>query len=84
MGRREINIAGRRYGRLVALRRAEDDKYKRVRWLCVCDCGREVIVHKNNLTSGRSRSCGCLRNDILDERTHGGSTLGQQEPKSKE
>ena len=57
---KEIDITGRRFGRLVALR---NDGYGghcfQLKWLCRCDCGREVSVFKNNLLSGRSTSCGC-------------------------
>ena len=28
--------------------------------LDTCDCGREVVVRKNNLTGKVTRSCGCL------------------------
>lgn len=29
-------------------------------WLCVCRCGNRLIVHAGNITSGHTRSCGCL------------------------
>ena len=29
-------------------------------WLCKCDCGNEKIIRITNLTSGLTRSCGCL------------------------
>lgn len=29
-------------------------------WLCRCECGNEVSVMTNSLTSGNTRSCGCL------------------------
>lgn len=65
---REIDIAGRRFGRLTALRRDGIGDCWQSKWLCRCDCGREVSVFKNNLMRGRTRSCGCLRSDILIER----------------
>lgn len=40
---------------------------KKVR--CVCDCGNVVVVFYGHLLSGRSKSCGCLRKDVLT--THG-------------
>ncbi len=30
-------------------------------WLCECECGNEVVVRHSNLTSGNTRSCGCLK-----------------------
>ena len=30
-------------------------------WLCVCDCGNQKEVYSNSLTSGKSKSCGCIR-----------------------
>jgi hypothetical protein len=58
--------AGQRYGRLVAIRRVDlrpDKPGMTARWLCVCDCGNEIIVFAASLTrkSRSTRSCGCLR-----------------------
>lgn len=30
-------------------------------WKCVCDCGKISFVNSGSLTSGRIKSCGCLR-----------------------
>lgn len=30
-------------------------------WLCKCDCGQSTIVEASNLTTGNTKSCGCLR-----------------------
>jgi hypothetical protein len=38
-------------------------------WRCRCDCGREADVLASNLRQNGSRSCGCLRDEML--RTHG-------------
>lgn len=51
-----IDISAQRFGRLTAIRRAEGS-----RWLCRCECGSEVVVTTNALTSGNTSSCGCLR-----------------------
>ena len=55
-----LNLAGMRFGRLVAIHHAPKiDKYKR--WHCVCDCGSNINVTTNCLTSGSTRSCGCIK-----------------------
>lgn len=42
-------------------------------WLCQCDCGNEVTVSGNRLRSGNTKSCGCLRRELVSKRfkTHG-------------
>lgn len=52
---------GRRYGKLVALEPLEEREGGGVLWRCRCDCGNEVKVRGNFLSSGKRRSCGkCL------------------------
>jgi len=78
---KEIDITGRRFGRLTALYRDGWSRSWQAIWVCRCDCGREVRVHKNNLLAGRSRSCGCLKSDLLAERNrrrHGSAVEQEQ------
>lgn len=58
-----IDLTGERFGRLVAIKRAEQ-RGRYTTWLCRCDCGKEVVVRTINLRSGNSRSCGCLSREI--------------------
>lgn len=57
------DISGQRFSRLVAVsilpQRATNGRY----WLCKCDCGSEVSVPVGRLTSGNTRSCGCLKDE---------------------
>ena len=55
------NIAGQRFGRLVALSPAGKDKYNKAMWHCACDCGRVTRAKGGNLSSGHTKSCGCAR-----------------------
>lgn len=56
-----LDIAGRRFGRLVAERRAFDlHRGRGVLWHCRCDCGGAAVVLTSRLGSGNVRSCGCL------------------------
>lgn len=54
---------GRKYGMQTVIKRAENHRISQrtsvVQWLCRCDCGNEIIVRANNLTSGNTKSCGC-------------------------
>ena len=53
------DMTGRRFGRLVALRRVGQDRWQSYLWLCQCDCGGTSQVRTCGLK--RIRSCGCLR-----------------------
>lgn len=57
------DLAGKRFGRLVAVERAANQK-GRTCWLCQCDCGNRKIVQSNALKAGRVKSCGCISRGI--------------------
>ena len=61
---RQLNrqdIAGRRYGRLLAVRPTDrHDVSGSIVWECRCDCGQTVYHSVNQLSKGGTRSCGCL------------------------
>ena len=77
--RQEIDISGQRFGRLTAIRRDGIGECWQSKWLCLCDCGKTVSVFKCNLTTGKTRSCGCLRAEQLRQRNHDKTTLGYGE-----
>ena len=71
-----IDETGNRYGRLVVMSRAENDRYGGTRWLCQCDCGHGVVVRGEDLRAGHTKSCGCWQRDVrrrtgLANRRHG-------------
>lgn len=63
-----IDLVGRRFGRLIVVSRAENDRWGAARWLCRCDCGLERTVSGNNLQRGMTRSCWCLRREASRDR----------------
>jgi len=71
MSRPIEDLEGRQFGRWLVLKMMPHEKYKKVRWLCVCDCGTEQVVRGDQLKSGISRSCGCLAKEVNGRRTHG-------------
>jgi len=38
--------------------------YKNGKWFCECECGNTIDIETNNLTSGNTKSCGCLKIEI--------------------
>ena len=63
-----LDIKGKRFGKLIAIERVKNVG-KKVSWKCLCDCGKETIVLTTNLTTNRIKSCGCLKNQKLIERS---------------
>lgn len=57
------DLTGARFGKLVATRPVVRPK-KRRKWACKCDCGSECEVATDKLTTGRTKSCGCLRETV--------------------
>lgn len=56
---RKRDISGQRFGRLVAVERCGSRNYSSL-WRCVCECGSETTVDIGKLTTGHTKSCGCL------------------------
>lgn len=70
-----VNLIGQRYGRLTVVslngsRKNTSGKSYNY-WECKCDCGNTVFHTTGNLTSGKIKSCGCYRKEILRHPTHG-------------
>jgi hypothetical protein len=61
-----IDLAGQRFGRLTVLARAHTKI--EIFWLCRCDCGNSKVIAGRNLRDGDTRSCGCLKLEILRSR----------------
>lgn len=60
-GQKIKNLIGQRFGKLVVVE--EDGKHSDnfYYWKCKCDCGNEIIVRGNNLKTGTTQSCGCIK-----------------------
>lgn len=69
--RREEAFIGRRFGRLTVLGKTGETAKRGSRrvplWECRCDCGNTALVQMDSLTSGTTRSCGCLNEDKLEK-----------------
>ncbi len=74
---RSPDITGKRFGLLVAIRLApQRSDSKRIKWLCKCDCGNEVVVRVDRLVGKTDRKicCGCTNS----ERSWGRSLLPEK------
>ena len=59
-----IDLTGDRFGRLVVTERAGKNRHRHALWLCQCDCGGKIITTIQDLRSGSTSSCNCLRREI--------------------
>ncbi len=62
------NITGQRFGRLIVLSLSGMSKHSKALWLCECECGNKKVLVAGDLQSGRSKSCGCLRSQMMREK----------------
>lgn len=66
------DLIGQKFGQLTVLRKGNDyyepSGYRRRRWWCLCDCGKETLVWEKCLKNGHTKSCGCLVRKRLTDR----------------
>jgi len=65
------NLTGKRFGRLVVLRKSSQQRANRTAWDCICDCGKTKTALAINLKRGFTTSCGCFRIERVIETTGG-------------
>ncbi|MDO5152576.1 MAG: transcriptional regulator [Eubacteriales bacterium] len=70
------DLTNQRFGRLTALRRLDKKLGSSYAWLCRCDCGQLTEVSANALLQGGTKSCGCIRSEMLKKRA--GDIAGQR------
>lgn len=64
------DLTGQKFERLFVKEYHGSDKYGRALWLCLCDCGKEVVVPGKSLLNGNTKSCGCY-NLYVNKHGHG-------------
>ncbi len=60
---RPIDLTGARFGRLVVLKQSIGSG-RGAYWLCECDCGTQKVIASSCLRSGKTKSCGCLHDEL--------------------
>lgn len=63
-----IDLTGQKMHRLTFLEFAGKNEGGNARWKVRCDCGTKFIADSNNIKKGSTRSCGCLRAELLRNR----------------
>lgn len=51
------DLTGKKFGRLLVLSKDNNNKSKRIRFLCRCDCGNIISVQANHLVDGSIKNC---------------------------
>jgi hypothetical protein len=71
------DLTGQRFGRLNVIKLEPfRSKSGRAIWKCLCDCGNIVDVNSTNLRSGNTKSCGCLKDEVLKSKNNKNITHG--------
>lgn len=77
---RRDDLAGKRFGRLLAVAPDERSVAGFTRWRCLCDCGNTTVVHTAALNDEHTRSCGCLLEESRRKVEHGHARAGRKTP----
>lgn len=80
---RALELLGRRFERLLVLSRQENDRHQKSRWLCRCDCGTEKIIDSAKLILGKTKSCGCLRIEMMQQKKYSAEELRRRSESRK-
>lgn len=62
---RHEEMTGRRFGRLTCIRFDGSNEDGMAKWVVRCDCGTEFTAYRANLVNGSTKSCGCLKRELL-------------------
>lgn len=75
------DLTGQTFNYLTVLNRDYDyqkqHNSQKVYWKCQCKCGNITYVITNHLTSGKVKSCGCYKKEII-HKNHSKQLLGKQ------
>ena len=59
--RQAVEITGRKFGMLTAIRSTWESNKRGYVWECICDCGKKCFYPAKDLTSHNVISCGCIK-----------------------
>lgn len=64
------DLTGQRFGKLYVIEYVGIKNHKAI-FKCKCDCGNETIAQGTLLSLGKTRSCGCLAANNINQTKHG-------------
>ena len=73
-----LDLTGKRFDRLVAIKPTGEKTPEGRVWLCKCDCGGSIETTARNLNGGRTTSCGCKQREQVTKL--GLSNVGKNNP----
>jgi len=65
---KKLDLTGQKFGRLVVIKDVGQNSGDRQICECLCICGKQKNIPTYNLTIGKTKSCGCLREEIVSKR----------------
>ena len=68
MAKIDVNLDGQTFGRWTVLETIPKYKNGKTYCLCSCECGTKKYIVRSSLTTGNSKSCGCLASEKTQER----------------
>lgn len=74
--RHALELTGKRFDKLIVLKKTNKKLWTNIIWKCQCDCGNITYVAGSKLKGGHTKSCGCLQKErtIESHTTHGGAS----------
>lgn len=77
MSRTPLDLQGKRFGRLVAIKPTELRQDAKIVWLFQCDCGKKHTALGKSVNNGHTQSCGCyLQEQLKKSRLKHGVKIG--------
>jgi hypothetical protein len=67
-----IDLTGSKFNRLCVIRKSRADKHRKIVWECLCECGNACFVYTRDLKTGHTKSCGCLKKEVVINRSQKG------------
>lgn len=69
MNKLKNDPTGKRFGRLLVIKRVENTNDGKSQFLCSCDCGNKKVIPRHSFEHNGVKSCGCLLSEKSKERT---------------